>query len=97
MKSNLYVGIVIVKVKAPKGYKPSTMTFKFGIILDKKSEKLLETIKEEHLNSVKTQLEQQNPKIVLDCTAELTLTSVTGFSADYYQIDKRLKKKGTKE
>lgn len=57
MKSNLYVGIVTVKVKAPKGYKPSTMTFKFGVILDKKSEKLLETIKAEYLNSVKTQLE----------------------------------------
>ena len=88
MKKNLYVGVVLVKVKAPKGYRPFTMTFKFGIILDNKSEKLLERIKAEHISKIKTLLETQNPGLTMKFSSEINLTPILGFSADYFKIAK---------
>ncbi len=86
MKSKLYMGLVTVKAKAPKYYRPSVMTFKFGVLLDSKGDKLLEKIKADYIGYVKSRLEIQNPTIGLEYKADITLTPVSGFSVDYYQI-----------
>lgn len=59
------MGLVTVKAKAPKYYRPSVMTFKFGVLLDSKGDKLLEKIKEDYAGYVKSQLESQNQAITL--------------------------------
>lgn len=80
------MGLVTVKAKAPKYYRPSVMTFKFGVLLDSKGEKLLEKIKTDYTGYVKSQLASQNPAVSLEYKADITLTPVSGFSVDYYQI-----------
>lgn len=80
------MGLVTVKAKAPKYYRPSVMTFKFGVLLDSKGDKLLEKIKEDYAGYVKSQLESQNQAITLECKADIILTPVSGFSVDYYQV-----------
>lgn len=85
MKKQLYVGVVTVKTKAPQNYRPSVMTHKFGFLLDKKSEKVLEAIKAEHVDKVQSQLEENNPGVKLKCSATIELTPVVGFTGNYLE------------
>lgn len=85
MKKQIYVGVVTVKIKTPQGYRPSTLTYKFGFLLDKRSEKLLETIKAEHIDNVMCQLEAQNPGVTLKPNATIELTPIAGFTGNYLE------------
>lgn len=92
MKSKLYMGLVTIKAKAPKNYRPSVMTFKFGVLVDSKGDKLLDKIKADYVGHIKSQLDNQNPTVPLEYKADITLTPVSGFSVDYYQASQSKRK-----
>lgn len=75
----MYVSIITVKVKTPEGYKPRSMTFKFGHLSDENSPKLRDKIIMEHKRSVKKQLEEQNPGVEIAVTASMETFPVLGF------------------
>lgn len=89
MKSKMQMGVVTVKVQVPKGYKPSRLTYKFGVVINGRSESLIEQIKNDYTGAVKKQIEEQNDGLTVSCTADVDLIPVSGFSAQYWEETKQ--------
>ena len=71
MEKKGYTYLVEVKCKAPKGYKPRTMTFKgIGFGKNQKSHSLVETLAVE---KVRTALEEKNKGRPIEIIAKATL------------------------
>lgn len=75
-KGKNYLSVVTVKSKAPEGWKPRLLTFKFGYVSDTNSEQFQNTAKEECIKTVKEQLEEQNEGITLSVSASIDITKV---------------------
>lgn len=77
-KSNFYMGVVTVKLKAPEGYKPRITTYKIGYISELNTEKFRADTMAEIAHKVKSQLEGKNKGIELTATASIEVTPVIG-------------------
>lgn len=73
-----YVSIVIVTVKARANYRPRVSKYKFGYFSDVKSAIFQLTAKEECIDAVKRQLEEQNPGVNLSYSASIEVNLVVG-------------------
>ncbi len=77
-KSNFYMGVVTVKLKAPEGYKPRVTTYKIGYFSELNTDKFRSDTMEEIANKVKSQLEAKNEGVKLTVTASIDVTPVVG-------------------
>ena len=81
-KTNHYIAHITIKISAPRGYKPSTMTYRLALVANKNHEKLFEHKASEHANEWVKQLEEQNQGI------KLTYTLKVNEVAPVFMIDK---------
>ncbi len=77
-KSNFYMGVVTVKLKAPEGYKPRITTYKIGYFSELNTDKFRSDTMEEIANKVKNQLEAKNEGVKLTATVSIDVTPVVG-------------------
>jgi hypothetical protein len=77
-KSNFYSGIVTVKLKAPKGYKPHLTTIKIAYMSTLNTESFRSETAARIGDKVKMQLESANLGIELVVTTSIEVTPVMG-------------------
>lgn len=77
-KSNVYMGVVTVKLKAPDGYKPRITTYKIGYFSENNTGKFRADTMAEITNKVKNQIESKNKGIKLTATSSIEVTPVIG-------------------
>ena len=77
-KSNLFIGVVTVKLKAPEGYKPRTTTKKVGYISSSNSESFRSQTATDIGTEVKNRLETANPGVTLTFSTTIEATAVDG-------------------
>lgn len=77
-KSNFYMGVVTVKLKAPEGYKPRITTYKIGYISEVNTDKFRADTMAEITDKIKSQLESQNEGVKLTATSSIEVTPVVG-------------------
>lgn len=83
-KKQGYTYLIEVKCKAPKGYKPRTMTYKgVGFAKNQKSHAKLEQIA---VARIKTELEEQNKGLTIDVQAKASLYLIS-FVVDAEDIE----------
>lgn len=78
--SKQYISIISVKVKTPLGYKPRSMTFKFGYVSDTNTSDFRKKTMDEYKEFVKKQLEEQNPGVPISVTSSMETTSVASIN-----------------
>lgn len=77
-KSNFYMGVVTVKLKAPDGYKPRITTYKIGYFSEINTDKFRAETMAEITDKVKSQLESKNKGVKLTATSSIEVTPVVG-------------------
>lgn len=78
--SKQYISIISVKVKTPLGYKPRSMTFKFGYVSDTNTPDFRKKTMDDYEEFVKKQLEEQNPGVPISVTSSMETTSVASIN-----------------
>ena len=78
--SKQYISLISVKVKTPIGYKPRSMTFKFGYVSDTNTSDFRKKTMGEYEELVKKQLEEQNPGVSISVTSSMESTPVTSIN-----------------
>ncbi|MEG2760179.1 MAG: hypothetical protein RR921_02460 [Mucinivorans sp.] len=77
-KSNFYMGIVTVRLKAPDGYKPRVTTFRMGYISELNTDKFKADTMAEITDRVKSKMEFENEGVKLTATSSIEITPVLG-------------------
>lgn len=83
MNKKVYLAILTIKIKAPQGYTPRTMSTKCGYIIAKKTSAILDKIKSEELERTKKIVAEKMPNIKMTIAATFEFITLGAISAQY--------------